>query len=288
MTTRDLETIATRPTPEFISQATAVEQARAVAEVQAAIIVAQQVPRNMDRALADMRDATGRLALAEQAFYKVPDRGTGPTVHLMRELARIWGNLTYGVRELHRDDAAGMSEILAYAVDLQTNTRSERSFLVPHARMKKINNQQTRQKLVDLGDIYLNNQNIGARAVRECISTVLPTWFRNEAENRCRDTLRNGEDGGEPLTKRIDGMVQAFAQIGVGVTRLEDRLGRKRGTWDGSHVAEMVVAYQSIQRGETAVEDEFPQRRVTAEEIQRPNEPPAEWPEVTQPGEGKP
>jgi hypothetical protein len=284
MTTRDLDTLTTRSTPQTVSQATAVEQARAVAEVQAAIVVAQQVPRNMDRANADMRDATGRLALAEQAFYKVPDRGTGPTVHLMRELARIWGNITYGVRELHRDDDTGMSEILAYAVDLQTNTRSERSFLVPHARMKKINGQQTRQKLVDLGDIYLNNQNIGARAVRECISTVLPTWFRSEAEVRCRETLRDGEDG-EPLAKRIEGMVQAFGALGVRIEQLETKIGRKRGTWDGSHVAEMVVIYQSIQRGEVLVEDEFP-RRVTAAEITDTKpEPPADdqgWPEVAQ------
>jgi hypothetical protein len=285
MTTRDLDQIS-QPTPakiaDFISQTTAVEQARAVAEVQAAVVVAQQIPRNMDRALADMRDATGRLALAEQAFYRVQNRGSGPTVHLMRELARIWGNVDYGVKELHRDDSAGQSEILTYAWDLQTNTRSVRSFLVPHARMKS----GRQEKLIDLGDIYLNNQNVGARAVRECISTVLPAWFRVEAEARCHDTLKNGEAGGESLAKRIEGMIQAFGALGVRVEQLEQKIGRKRGVWDGSHVAEMVVIYQSIQRGEVSKDDEFP-HRVTAEEIQKA-EPSTGWPEVAQPPKDRP
>ena len=61
----------------------------------------------------------------------------GPSVHLARELARIWGNMDYGVHELSRDDARGMSEIRAYAWDQQTNMRSSRTFQVPHARMAK-------------------------------------------------------------------------------------------------------------------------------------------------------
>jgi len=98
--------------PTRISQMTAVEQARAVAEVQAAVIVAQQCPRDMARADFEMQDA---CSLASQSFYTVPNRGHGPSVHLMRELARIWGNVQYGVHELRRDDEAGESEVQAFA-----------------------------------------------------------------------------------------------------------------------------------------------------------------------------
>ena len=78
----------TSPLPK-VTQTTAVEQARAVAEVQAAVTVAQAMPRDINRAVAEMRDACGRTALASRAFYSVPNRGNGPTVHLARELARI-------------------------------------------------------------------------------------------------------------------------------------------------------------------------------------------------------
>jgi hypothetical protein len=235
-----------------IGQATAIEQARAVAEVQAAVVVAQQVPRDMDRAINEMRDSCGRMALAQRAFYSVPNRGNGPSVHLARELARIWGNVQYGVHELRRDDEAGVSEVQAFAWDVQTNTRSTRTFVVPHERMKG----GKRQKLTDLGDIYLSNQNVGARAVRECIFTVLPTWLTEEAQDRCHATIEKGE--GKPLEQRVADMIAAFDGIGVKVKQLEAKLDRKRGQWTAADVAQMVIAYTSITRDGLAVEELFP------------------------------
>jgi hypothetical protein len=235
-----------------ISQTTAIEQSRAVAEVQAAVFVGQQVPRDMNRAEAEMRDVCGRLSMANRAFYTVPNRGTGPTVHLMRELARIWGNLQYGVHELSRDDDAGRSEVQAFAWDVQTNTRSTRTFISPHARMAG----GERKKLTDLGDIYLSNQNTGARAVRECIMTVLPTWFAEEAQDLCRQTLENGE--GEPLPDRITRMIAAFRKIGVTVEQMEQKITRKRGAWTAADVAEMAITYTSITRDGLDKNDEFP------------------------------
>ncbi len=245
-----------------ITQTTAVEQARAVAEVQAAVVVAQQCPRDVDRAEGEMVSACGRTALAKRAFYRVPNRGSGPSVHLARELARIWGNFQYGVVELRRDDAAGMSEIQAFAWDVQTNVRSVRTFQVPHQRMRE----GKRVALVDLGDVYLNNQNIGARAVRECIFTALPTWFVEAAEARCREALEHGD--GKPIKQRIEDAVALFVNTyGVKQAQLEDKLGRKRGQWDAGDVASLVVLYQSLQRGEVGVEEEFPQTRLTAADL---------------------
>ncbi|WP_199562104.1 hypothetical protein [Micromonospora deserti] len=246
--------------PPAATQTTAVEQARAVAEVAAAVQVAQQNPRDMGRAWAEMKAACGRLGLASRAFYSVRNRGSGPSVHLARELARIWGNLDHGVHELHRDDERGMSEIRAYAWDQQTNVRSSRTFQVPHARMS--NGQ--RKPLVDLQDVYLNNQNIGARAVREAIFTVLPADFVAEAQDLCRQTIERGD--GKPLVDRVTDMVTAFAGIGVRVLQIEDRLGRKRGQWTAADVADLGVVFQSIRRGELSVDDEFP-ARVTGDEI---------------------
>lgn len=243
------------------SQATAIEQSRAVAEVQAAIVVAQQCPRDMVRAWAEMRAACGRLALASRAFYAVPNRGSGPSVHLARELARIWGNLDHGVKELRRDDDAQQSEVQAYAWDQQTNVRSTRSLIVPHAKMVG----KERRPLVDLGDVYLNNQNIGARAVRETIFTVLPADFVAEAQDICRNTIERGD--GKPLDQRIAEMVAGFAGLHVKVAQIETRLGRKRGQWTAVDLADLSVVYSSIKRGEVQAADEFPQERVTAAEL---------------------
>ena len=238
--------------PAVASQATLTEQARAVAEVQAAVTVAQQVRRDQGRAEAEMKATCERLSVANKAFYSVPNRGTGPTVHLMRELARIWGNVQYGVHELRRDDSAGVSEVQAFAWDVQTNTRSTRTFQVPHQRMVK----GERKPLVDLGDVYLNNQNVGARAVRECIFTILPPWFTEEAEEIARRTLRDGD--GKPLSERVESMVTVIAERwGIKQSQLEAKIGRKRGQWDAGDVASMQVLYRSIERGEVTIDEEF-------------------------------
>lgn len=247
------------PGPTHVTQATAVEQARAVAEVAAAVQVAQQCPRAPQRAWAEMKEACSRLSLAEMAFYKVPSRGQGPSVHLARELLRIWGNADAGVHELSRDDARGMSEIRAYAWDQQTNVRQSRTFQVPHRRMGG------GAQLTDLTDIYLNNQNIGARAVRECIFAILPRDFTAEAQALCRKTIEHGD--GVPLPERISNMLTKFREVGVTVARIETKVGRKRGQWTAADVAELAITYGSIARNETTADDEFPPERVTAAEI---------------------
>ncbi|SLF13624.1 hypothetical protein [Mycobacteroides abscessus] len=260
MTVAQYQPVAPAPRTA-ISQATSVEQSRAVAEVQSAVIVAQQIPRDMRRAEAEMRDACGRMTMAEQAFYQVKNRGTGPSVHLMRELARVWGNVQYGVNELHRDDNRAESEVLAWAWDVQTNTRATRTFIVPHARMK----QGRRQELTDLGDITNNNNNAGARAVRECISAILPKWFTEEAQNICKNTIENGE--GVPLPKRVEIMLGKFREIGITEAQLENKIGKKRGAWDAGDVAQMGITYTSITRDGMDKAEAFPVTSSLTEEI---------------------
>lgn len=244
-----------------VSQATAIEQSRAVAEVQASVLVAQNLPRDINRAVAEMRDACGRMSMAEQAFYQVPNRGTGPSVHLMRELARVWGNIEHGSNELRREDEAGISEVQAFAWDKQTNTRTSRTFIAPHERMKG----GGRQRLTDLGDIQNNNNNVAARAVRECISNVLPRWFTEEAQNICRQTLEHGE--GEPLPDRVNRMLNVFKGIGIIERQIEARLDKKRGQWDAGDVAQMGIVYTSITRDGFNKDEEFPPIEQTAAEI---------------------
>lgn len=252
-------------TPARVTQTTHIEQSRAVAEVQAAVTVALQFPRDMARAWAEMRESCGRLRLAERAFYSVPNRGNGPSVHLARELARIWGNIDYGVRELSRDDDAGMSEVQAYAWDQQTNVRSSRTFQVPHARMSGKGAAKRREALTDLGDIYLNNQNIGARAVRESVLTVLPSDFVEEAQNLCHATLKKGD--GVPLADRIGKAVGLYAGLGIAADRLEAKIGKPRGQWDAQTVADLSVWYTSITRDGVDAASLIPEQAVTIDEL---------------------
>lgn len=272
-----LDTVtAPRPTiTPGATQATAVEQARAVAEVAAAVRVAQENPRDESRAIARMRQACSQRALADRAFYSLPRAGgrvEGMTVHLARELAGCWGNIDYGIRELRRDDTAGESEMQAWAWDQESNVRSSRSFVVPHARMvgSAKRGDKRRERLDDLADIANNNNSVAARAVRESIFTVLPVWFVAEAEQIAVQTLNGGESGKTVAQQAADAAKHFADTFGITKTQLENRLSRKAGEWTGQDVGYLRVLSGELARGEKRVEDEFPAEKaapVTADEV---------------------
>lgn len=237
-----------------LTQATAVEQSRAVAEVQAAVVLARQVPRDAAGAYERMREECSHAALAERAFFRFPRAGetiSGPSIHLARTLARCWGNVTYGVTELSRDDTSGNSEMQAWAWDVERNVRAAYTFQVPHVRHSK----RGPKRLDDPRDVYENNANNGARRLREAIFAVLPTGFTAEAQTLCQQTIEHG--GGRPLAERVAAATEVFDGLGVSVEMLERRVGRARGEWSANDVATLSVICTSLRQGTTTVDAEF-------------------------------
>lgn len=236
------------------SQATHVEQSRAIAQVQGALIVAMQNPRDEIFARNRMENACQVQALAEHAFFRYSRGGsqiTGPSIHLACELARCWGNVDYGITELRRDDAKGESEMLAYAWDLEVNNRVTNSFIVPHKRDKK----GGPEALTDMRDIYENNANAAARRLRECIFRVLPKAFLEEAKSIASKTLEEG--GGEPIEQRREKLLEAFAGIGVNRKQIERKIGRAADRLTAYDIGVLRVVFKSIKQGEVAIADEF-------------------------------
>lgn len=252
------------PAPDHLGQGTAIEQSRAVAEVQAAVVVAQQRPRNIDLARIEMQRSCAQKRLAERAFYAFPRAGetiSGASIYLARELARVWGNIQYGIHELRRNDSEGYSEMQAWAWDLQTNTRTASTFVVPHKRDTK----KGVKLLTDLRDIYESNANAGARRVRECIFAVLPPWFTGEAEDLCNETLSGGS--AEELAGKFERAIAAYAQRGVTLDQLVSKLGKPRARWTGQDFAKIDVLFSSLRRNEITIDEAFPPARVTRDEI---------------------
>lgn len=261
--------------PVAASQATTIEQSRAIAQVQGALVVAKQSPRDEIAARARVEAACQNQYLAEHAFFRFTRGGqqvSGPSVHLAREIARCWGNIDYGIAELARDDATGSSEMMAWAWDLETNARVVNTFISPHRR----DTRQGAVDLTDMRDIYENNANAGARRLRECIFAVLPKSLVEEAKTLCLRTLEQG--GGVPIEDRRKRLLEAFAEIGVTRRQIERKMGRAADRLTAHDIGMMQVLYRSIRQGETTVADEFPDD--TAENVSAAlrAEPPAEKP----------
>ncbi|MCK9930000.1 hypothetical protein MXD62_23010 [Frankia sp. Mgl5] len=259
---------AANPVPQTarVSQSTAVEMSRAAAEVLAAIQVAQAIPRDVYAAREAMREACGQLGLAQRAFFSFP-RGkgnvvTGPTIHLAQELARIWGHVQYGMKQLRVDEGAGETELEAFAWDVQTNTRNSTVVVIPH----RIDTKDGPKVLTEARDIYDNNANMGARRMRSAIYRILPKWFTDEAEGLCRETLQRGESGVR-FDQRIENAVNEFGRGGIALRRLEEKVGRKRGEWTPDEVADLEILLGSLRRREITRDEAFPPERVTTEEV---------------------
>ena len=236
-----------------INQGTvAIEASRAIAEAQGKLVIAKRFPRNEVDAYAKAMEACQRPTMAAKAFYSFPRGGQtveGPTIRFAEELARCWGNIDYGIKELSQDD--GKSEMQAYAWDLETNAQSVQNFTNPHQR-------EQGKKMVELTtqrDIYENNANMATRRLRSRILAILPSWFVEDAIEECKKTLAGRND--TPLIDRVKKMVVAFAKLGVTQEQIERRLKKKIDTMNADDFVEYTGIFNAIKQGESKIADWF-------------------------------
>ena len=114
---------------------------RQAQEVQAAMVIAKKFPRNEVDSYNRIMRSCQRKSLAEQSMYEYPKGGTkvtGPSIRLAEAMAQNWGNIDFGIIELEQKN--GESQVMAYAWDLETNTRQTKIFSVPHVRETKKGN----------------------------------------------------------------------------------------------------------------------------------------------------
>lgn len=236
-----------------INQGTvAIEASRAIAEAQGKLVIAKRFPRNEVDAYAKAMEACQRPTMAAKAFYSFPRGGQtveGPTIRFAEELARCWGNIDYGIKELSQDD--GKSEMQAYAWDLETNAQSVQNFTNPHQREQG----KKMVKLTTQRDIYENNANMATRRLRSRILAILPSWFVEDAIEECKKTLAGRND--TPLIDRVKKMVVAFAKLGVTQEQIERRLKKKIDTMNADDFVEYTGIFNAIKQGESKIAEWF-------------------------------
>jgi hypothetical protein len=172
------------PAPGRLGQATAIEQSRAVAEVQAAIVVAQQCPRNVQVAMAEMRvlharwrSPSGRSTATRAGARPSPARpSTWPA-----SWRAAGATSSTASPSCAATTTTASPRCIAFAWDVQTNTRNS-----THVHRPAQARQARRPRgLTDMRDIYENNANNGARRLREAIFAILPPWFVADAKSGC-------------------------------------------------------------------------------------------------------
>ena len=235
------------------SEATvAVEQSRAVAEVQAAMFVAKKFPRDPMVAMDRILNACTRATLAEQALY-VYSRGgteiTGPSIRLAEALAQAWGNIKTSVRELDQRD--GVSSVQTIAWDLESGYQADKVFQVKHWRDRK-NGEGYR--ITDARDIYEMVANQGARRLRACILAVIPGDVVEAAVKQCETTLKTKA---EVTPERLANLLEKFAEFGVTKEQIQKRIQRHIDAMTPAQMVDLGKKYNSLKDGMSTVGDWF-------------------------------
>lgn len=232
-----------------VTQAT--ESSRAVAEVQAALFIARTNPRDQKRAMDRILNACCRPSLAESAIYAYARGGnsiTGPSIRLAEAVAQQWGNMQFGIREL--SNSGGKSEVQAFAWDVETNTRREITFTVPHIRHTK----KGSYKLEDPRDIYELVANQGARRLRACILAVVPGDVVEAAVNQCQLTLQSHTD---VTAEGIKKLIEAFEPLNVTKAQIEKFCQCRAEAIKPAQIVRLRSIYTSLRDGMSSPSDWF-------------------------------
>lgn len=249
----EVNPFAPRGMAEHVNHGTVnIEQSRAVTEAQGKLLLAKRFPRDEALAYSKIMNSCSRPSLAASGEYAYPRGGqtvSGPSIRLAEELARCWGNIEYGIRELSRQQ--GNSEMEAYAWDLETNTYSSQKFTVRHIRDKRGGG----QALTEERDIYEITANMGGRRLRARLLAILPPDLVEAAVFQCRKTLAG--DTSLPLADRVRALVDAFAQQGVTQKHLRAYLNKSLDEILPEEIASLRGVFNSIKNGQAAVGDFF-------------------------------
>ncbi len=263
----DLAAIASAAARESIPQddkehaTSRVQAAREEAEMKAAIMLAKRFPRDESEAYTRIMRACDRPSFAESANYAFPRGGqtvTGPSVDLARELARIWGNIRYGMRIVSEDDER--VHLKGYAYDLESNTyvESEDKF----AKLVQRRNRVTRQSewvKADERDLRELVNKRGAICVRNAILQLLPSDVVQDAMARCRDTVQKVARGEiqQDRDQAIRRLALAFHDIGVNSEMIAGYLKHPMELITNEEIADLRAIFKSIRDGNSRREEYF-------------------------------
>jgi hypothetical protein len=218
---------------------------RQAQEVQAAMVIAKKFPRDEVDSYNRILMACKRPKLAEQAMYEYP-RGktkvTGPSIRLAEAMAQNWGNMDYGIIELEQKN--GESQVMAYAWDLETNTRQSKIFSVPHIRQTKNGN----YPITDPRDIYEMVANQGARRMRACILGVIPGDIIDAAIEQCNATMSGNFK--KPVIDLVREMAEIFnSEFSVPIEAIEKYIGCKAEAFSMNDLVRLKKVYTSLHDG---------------------------------------
>lgn len=231
-------------------------ESRAIAEVQAAVVMAKRFPRDQIAALDRITNSFSRPSLAEVSQYQYSKGGSdvsGPSIRAAEAIAQQWGNIEFGFSEKSRgigQDGVPFSEVEAYAWDLESLARKPLNFIVRHWRDTRQGGYQIKEER----DIYELVANMAQRRVRACLLSIIPGDVTEAAMRQADVTLKTKADTSPEAMQK---MVEAFEPYGVTKAQIEARIQRRLDAIQPAQVVSLKKIYASLRDGMSTAIDWF-------------------------------
>lgn len=222
------------------------------AQIDVQISTAKAYPRNVSKATNNsIAIVTMDLETAQTCTYALPRGGkpiTGPSVHLAKILAQMWGNMRIDARVVSIDEKHVTSEAVCF--DLENNlaikAQVKRSIMTKSGRMND-----------DMITVTGNAAN--AISMRNAILSTIPRAIVNKVYNAAMRTITGDLSDKEKLIAKrkqvFDGLKDTFGLSEKEVLGAIGKAAMEHVTADD--IVVLIGIGQSIKDGDTTVEQAF-------------------------------
>lgn len=249
-----------------------VEEGANIAEIQAKMILARNFPRDLERCMANIVFECKNKKLAEKAMYEFP-RGDsvvrGPSIRLVECVARHFGNILSGVKEISTSADGRKATVKSFCWDLESNFADEKIFEVEYTRTVKKSGIPTTYPITDPRDRYEMLANMGARRKRACVQAIIPTYIIDEAMEVCQETLENAikqENAAKSIEDIRANMLEAFKSIANWITEadFETVCGKPFNTLNTKDIVKLRNLFNAAKDGYVKLEAAFKKEEAKA------------------------
>lgn len=232
------------------------QSSKELATIQGQIFMAKQFPRDNDIAMKRIQSMCERTSMAQIAEYEYTRGGTtvkGASIKLIEAIAQNYGNVTWSWKEIERNKE--YSKVMAYAWDLETNSRVELEFIVALKRDKKVNGVLKSELVTSERDIYEVIANNAQRRVRKCLEGIIPRDIVEQALEWCNETINTKVNIQDAIDKAINYLNENY---GVTLAQIEAKYGMNRRAFTKNTYLSLQKTYVSIRDGVQDVNEAFP------------------------------
>lgn len=255
--------------------------AAAIAEVQAAYVMAIKNPRNIFDARKRMLEACERKKFSEKArYHRVVGKdkfgkdvyADGFSVHFARPAAVMMRNILINAGVLYEDEK--IRKVVARATDIEANVAYTKEAIIQkaverkNARGRDVISQRTNSRgdttylvVAYPHEVDLAAAKTTAILIRDCVLPLIPPDILEEIEEKIVDVMAS-ELTSDPITARKK-LVDAFAALGVSSAQLRQYLKHEIEDITPQEYVNLRAIYQALKDGQSQWFDYVEDRQAT-------------------------